>query len=180
MLTWAVVPIMQGYAISGAFTVLGRVRSSLKRLWVFYLVIGALAAAVRRPRGAPHACALLAQCGSSWVGWRACCRRYAAAACARDSMQNMPLGRGPAACPPAPQGVLAALAAGKLKVATLPALVFTLSNTYGAGSCCSLLDLQPGRLGVGHARDAGARVQRAPCTPPCLDACIRTTLPHQV
>lgn len=73
VLTWAVVPIMQGYAISGAFTVLGRVRSSLKRLWVFYLIIGALAAA----------------------------------------------------------GVLAALAAGKLKLATLPALVFTLSNTYG-------------------------------------------------
>lgn len=35
------------------------------------------------------------------------------------------------------QGVLAALAAGKLKLATLPALVFTLSNTYGArGYCC--------------------------------------------
>ena len=51
MLTWAVVPIMQGYAISGAFTVLGRVRSSLKRLWVFYLIIGALAAAVRWRRG---------------------------------------------------------------------------------------------------------------------------------
>jgi len=51
VLTWAVVPIMQGYAISGAFTVLGRVRSSLKRLWVFYLIIGALAAAVRRRAG---------------------------------------------------------------------------------------------------------------------------------
>lgn len=73
MLTWAVIPVMQGYAISGAFTILGRLRSSLKRLWVFYAVIGLLVAS----------------------------------------------------------GVLAALAAGKLKVATLPALVVTLSNTYG-------------------------------------------------
>lgn len=73
MLTWAVIPILQGYAISGAFTILGRVWQSLKRLWVFYLIIGALAAA----------------------------------------------------------GVLAALAAGQLQVATLPVLVFTLSNTYG-------------------------------------------------
>lgn len=73
VLTWAVIPILQGYAISGAFSVLGRLYSSLKRLWVFYLIIGALAAA----------------------------------------------------------GVLAALAAGKLKLATLPALIFTLSNTYG-------------------------------------------------
>lgn len=54
MLTWAVVPIMQGYAISGAFTVLGRVRSSLKRLWVFYLIIGALAAAVSGGGGRPR------------------------------------------------------------------------------------------------------------------------------
>lgn len=73
VLTWAVIPILQGYAISGAFTILGRVWQSLKRLWVFYLIIGALAAA----------------------------------------------------------GVLAALAAGQLQVATLPVLVFTLSNTYG-------------------------------------------------
>lgn len=74
MLTWAVIPVLQGYALSGAFTVLGRLRSSLKRLWVFYLVIGALAGA----------------------------------------------------------GILGALAAGKLQLSTLPALVFTLSNTYGA------------------------------------------------
>ena len=73
VLTWAVIPVLQGYAISGAFTILGRLRSSLKRLWVFYLIIGALAAV----------------------------------------------------------GVLGALAAHKLELATLPALVFTLSNTYG-------------------------------------------------
>lgn len=76
MLTWAVIPVLQGYAISGAFTVLGRLSSSLKRLWVFYLIIGSLAAV----------------------------------------------------------GIVAALAAGKLKLATLPALVFTLSNTYGEGA----------------------------------------------
>lgn len=76
MLTWAVIPVLQGYAISGAFTILGRLRSSLKRLWVFYLIVGGLVAV----------------------------------------------------------GVLGALAAGKLKLATLPALVFTLSNTYGASA----------------------------------------------
>ena len=81
MLTWAVIPVLQGYAISGAFTILGRLRSSLKRLWLFYLVIGALAGA----------------------------------------------------------GVLAALAAGRLQLATLPALVFTLSNTYGLVVIIALL-----------------------------------------
>lgn len=73
VLTWAVIPVLQGYAISGAFSILGRLRSSLKRLWVFYLIIGAAAGAI----------------------------------------------------------VLLALAAGKLQLATLPALIFTLSNTYG-------------------------------------------------
>jgi hypothetical protein len=73
VLTWAVIPVLQGYAVSGAFSVGGRLWHSLKRLWVFYLVIGALAAA----------------------------------------------------------GVLGALAAGSLTLATLPALVFTLSNAYG-------------------------------------------------
>ncbi|EFN54970.1 hypothetical protein CHLNCDRAFT_134747 [Chlorella variabilis] len=81
VLTWAVIPVLQGYAISGAFTILGRVWHSLKRLWVFYLIIGALAAA----------------------------------------------------------GIVAALAAGKLKLATLPALVFTLSNTYGLVVLVALL-----------------------------------------
>lgn len=42
MLTWAVIPILQGYAISGAFTILGRIGTSLKRLWLFYLIIGSL------------------------------------------------------------------------------------------------------------------------------------------
>ena len=88
VLTWAVIPVLQGYAISGAFSILGRLRSSLMRLWVFYLIIGALAAA----------------------------------------------------------GVVAALAAGKLTLATLPALIFTLSNTYGAVA---------GR-GVGPGQDAAA------------------------
>lgn len=78
MLTWAVIPVLQGYAISGAFSVLGRLVSSLKRLWVFYLIIGALVAV----------------------------------------------------------GVVGLLAAGKLKLDTLPALVFTLSNTYGECSGC--------------------------------------------
>ncbi len=78
MLTWAVIPVLQGYAISGAFSVLGRLASSLKRLWVFYLIIGALVAV----------------------------------------------------------GVVGLLAAGKLQLDTLPALVFTLSNTYGERGRC--------------------------------------------
>jgi hypothetical protein len=81
VLTWAVIPILQGYAISGAFTILGRLAHSLRRLWVFYLIIGSLAAA----------------------------------------------------------GVLAALAAGKLNLTTLPVLVFTLSNTYGLVVLVALL-----------------------------------------
>lgn len=42
VLTWAVIPVLQGYAISGAFSVLGRIGTSLRRLWLFYLIIGAL------------------------------------------------------------------------------------------------------------------------------------------
>ncbi|KAL4450039.1 hypothetical protein ABPG77_010708 [Micractinium sp. CCAP 211/92] len=81
VLTWAVIPVLQGYAISGAFSVLGRLASSLKRLWVFYLIIGALVAV----------------------------------------------------------GVVGLLAAGKLQLDTLPALVFTLSNTYGLVVIIALL-----------------------------------------
>lgn len=74
MLTWAVIPILQGYVLSGAFTIPGRIASSFKRLWLFYLIIGSLAVV----------------------------------------------------------GVLLALAAGRLQLATLPKLIVTLSNTYGA------------------------------------------------
>ena len=73
MLTWAVIPVLQGYVLAGAFTVLGRLQFALKRLWVFYAVIGVLALV----------------------------------------------------------GIGAAVAAGKLRLGTLPGLVFTLSNTYG-------------------------------------------------
>ena len=104
VLTWAVIPVLQGYAISGAFTILGRVWHSLKRLWVFYLIIGALAAA----------------------------------------------------------GIVAALAAGKLKLATLPALVFTLSNTYGA--------LSSGRAGW-------CCPMRAVCFGGCPDSCVANLPP---
>jgi hypothetical protein len=99
VLTWAVIPVLQGYAISGAFSILGRLRSSLKRLWVFYLIIGAAAGAV----------------------------------------------------------VLLALAAGKLQLATLPALIFTLSNTYGGwASGCVICGLCVGwgNEGTGEERQA--------------------------
>ena len=44
-LTWAIIPVLQGYSISGAFTVAGRIRSSLRRLWKFYLIVGGLSIA---------------------------------------------------------------------------------------------------------------------------------------
>lgn len=39
VLTWAVIPIMQGYVLSGSFTVSGRIRSALRRMWRFWLVV---------------------------------------------------------------------------------------------------------------------------------------------
>lgn len=44
-LTWCFIPILQSYCLSGAFTILGRLRSALRRMWRFYLVIGGLAIA---------------------------------------------------------------------------------------------------------------------------------------
>ena len=45
VLTWALIPIVQGYVLSGSFTVTGRMRSALRRLWRFWLVVGCLAIA---------------------------------------------------------------------------------------------------------------------------------------
>ena len=42
ILTWAVIPIMQGYVLSGSFTITGRIRSAFRRLWRFWLVVGIL------------------------------------------------------------------------------------------------------------------------------------------
>lgn len=42
-LTWAVIPIQQGYVLSGAFTVMGRINSAFRRLWIFWLIVGSLA-----------------------------------------------------------------------------------------------------------------------------------------
>ncbi|KFM23620.1 LMBR1 domain-containing protein 2-like protein [Auxenochlorella protothecoides] len=39
VLTWALIPIMQNYVVSGAFSVLKRLGDALHRLWLFYLVI---------------------------------------------------------------------------------------------------------------------------------------------
>jgi hypothetical protein len=73
VLTWAVIPILQNYVVDGGFTVWTRLASAIKKLWRFYLIIGALCAA----------------------------------------------------------GIVWALLIGQLQLPTLPALVFTLSNTYG-------------------------------------------------
>jgi hypothetical protein len=42
-LTWAVIPIQQGYVLSGAFTIMGRINSAFRRLWIFWLIVGSLA-----------------------------------------------------------------------------------------------------------------------------------------
>ncbi|KAL6780666.1 hypothetical protein ACKKBF_B12240 [Auxenochlorella protothecoides x Auxenochlorella symbiontica] len=39
VLTWALIPIMQNYVVSGAFSVLKRLGDALHKLWLFYLVI---------------------------------------------------------------------------------------------------------------------------------------------
>ncbi len=44
-LTWAVIPIIQGYVLSGSFTVSGRLKSAFRRLWRFWLIVGILAIA---------------------------------------------------------------------------------------------------------------------------------------
>jgi hypothetical protein len=44
LLTWAAIPILQNYCISGSFTVIGRFKEAFQRLWRFYLIIGSLAA----------------------------------------------------------------------------------------------------------------------------------------
>jgi len=63
------------------------------------------------------------------------------------------------------QGVLAALAAGKLKLATLPTLVFTLSNTYGAHGCGSPLLFCSGAGGWRIAAAAALRCGVPPALP---------------
>ncbi|KDD72520.1 hypothetical protein H632_c3238p0, partial [Helicosporidium sp. ATCC 50920] len=44
-LTWAAIPVLQYYSLSGAFTIFGRLRHALFRLWVFYAVVLALCVA---------------------------------------------------------------------------------------------------------------------------------------
>lgn len=39
LLTWLIIPILQNYSDAGDFTVLGRLKTAIRRLWVFYLVI---------------------------------------------------------------------------------------------------------------------------------------------
>lgn len=41
-LTWAVIPVFQGYVVSGAFTIAGRLKTSLQKLQIFYLVMAVL------------------------------------------------------------------------------------------------------------------------------------------
>lgn len=43
MLTWAIIPIVQNYCVSGYFTVLSRLKNAVKELWRFYLIIGLVA-----------------------------------------------------------------------------------------------------------------------------------------
>ncbi|KAH7622239.1 putative G-protein coupled receptor-associated protein LMBRD2B [Nannochloris sp. 'desiccata'] len=44
-LTWAIIPIIQGYVLSGSFTVSGRLKSAARRLWRFWIIVGVLAIA---------------------------------------------------------------------------------------------------------------------------------------
>ena len=40
VITWLIIPILQNYCLSGAFTVLGRLIDAIKELWRFYVIIG--------------------------------------------------------------------------------------------------------------------------------------------
>jgi len=44
-LTWAIIPIIQGYVLSGSFTITGRLKSAARRLWRFWFIVGVLAIA---------------------------------------------------------------------------------------------------------------------------------------
>ena len=83
---------------------------------------------------------------------------------------------------PTLQGVLAALAAGKLKLATLPTLVFTLSNTYGACRFCGVSTCCSRVIRSRFAKAAAVLLLCAPCTPRFALTCAPhpTALPHQV